>query len=68
MDGAWSAGWIQEVTARRLGEALASPRWSEKDGILMLRDEASGSELEDELAIHLLVEVEVKAVGYRRIP
>ena len=47
----------------RLGEmALAGPGRTEEEGVLALGDEASGRELVDEGAMHLLVEGEVEAV------
>ena len=42
--------------------ALAGARGAEEEAVLVLRDKAAGGELEDEAAIHLLVEVEVKGV------
>ena len=50
------------VSDRLREMTLAGAGWSEKERVLVLRDEASGRELEDELAIHLLVEVEVEDV------
>ena len=41
---------------------LASSRWAEKKSVLGLRQEAAGRELEDERAVHLLVEVEIEVV------
>lgn len=46
---------LREVT-------LAGAGWSEKERVFMLRDESCGCELEDELPIHLLVEVEIEAI------
>ena len=49
--------------ADRLGQvALPRAGRAEEESVLMLRDEAAGGELEDEVPIHLLVEVEVKGV------
>src|SRR6266436_3177506 len=54
---------VDEGTPEGLREVtLAAPGRAEKDRVLALAEEATGSELEDEAAIHLLVEVEVVAV------
>ena len=46
-----------------LGEmALAGAGRAEEERVLVLGDEAAGGELEDEAAVHLLVEVEVEGV------
>ena len=42
--------------------ALARAWWAEKQRVFALRDEAPGRELEDELAIHLPVELEIEVV------
>ena len=42
--------------------ALAGAGRSEEERVLVLADEARGGELEDERAVHLLVEVEVEGV------
>ena len=44
-----------------LGEvALAGAGRAEKQGVLVLRDKAAGGQLEDDLPIHLLIEIEIK--------
>ncbi len=54
------------TTARasdRLGQvALAGARWAEEECVFPLGDEARGGELENERAIHFLVEIEIKIV------
>src|SRR5262245_29102152 len=42
--------------------ALAGAGWAEEEAVFALTDEARGGELEDERAIHLLVEIEVKVI------
>lgn len=47
----------------RLREVALPRAWrAEKERVLVLRHEATGRELEDELAIHLLVEVEIESI------
>src|SRR5208282_3270946 len=41
---------------------LAGAGWAEKQGIFVARDEGAGGEVEDQAAIHLLVESEVEVV------
>ena len=49
--------------ANRLGEmAFAGARRPEEERVFALLDEARGGELVDEHAIHLLVEIEIKAI------
>src|SRR5882724_1370064 len=42
--------------------ALAAAGWTEKKRVFMAGDEGGGGQIEDQTAIHLLVEVEVKVV------
>ena len=52
---------LDRGAADRLGEmALAGAGWAEKERVLALLDEARGREVEDERAVHLLVEVEIE--------
>ncbi len=54
---------LDDGEADGLGKvAFASSGRSQEEGILVLVDEAGGGELEDELAVHLPVEVEVEGV------
>ena len=54
---------LDDGEADRLGEvALAGAGRPEEERVLVLGDEAAGGELEDEAAVHLLVEVEVEGV------
>jgi hypothetical protein len=42
--------------------ALPRPWWPEKEGVFATADEGGGRQIEDEGAIHLLVEIEIEAV------
>ena len=42
--------------------AFPRPWWPEKERIFALRDKATGGQVVDERAIHLLVEIKVKAI------
>ncbi len=54
---------LDDGEADGLGEVtLPRARWPEQQPVLVLGDEAAGGELEDEAAVHLLVEVEVEGV------
>ena len=54
---------LDRAEADRLGEVtLAGARRSEEEHVLASLDEARSGELVDELAVHLLVEVEVEVV------
>jgi len=54
---------LDDGAADGLGDvALASARRAEEERVLAALHEAAGGQLEDEAAIHLLVEVEVEAV------
>src|SRR5439155_26252282 len=54
---------LDERVAECLGEmTLARAGRAEEDDVVALGEEAAGGELEDEVAVHLLVEGEVEAV------
>jgi hypothetical protein len=54
---------LDHGTSNRLREMTpAGTRRTEKEGIFPLGDEATGGELVDECAIHLLVEIKIKGV------
>jgi hypothetical protein len=54
---------LDDGEADRLGQvALAATRRPQKQGVGVLGDPARGGELEDEGAVHLLVEVEVEGI------
>lgn len=58
----------RSVSDRLRDVTLARPGRSEEECVFVLRDEASGRELEDDAAIHLLVEIEIEGVeGLRRV-
>jgi hypothetical protein len=50
------------VSDRLRDVALAGAGRPEEERVLVLHDEAGGGELEDERAVHLLVEIEVEGV------
>ena len=54
MDGGLADG-LRQVT-------LAGAGWAEKQGIFVARDEGASGQIEDQAAIHLLVESEVEVV------
>src|ERR1035438_2507695 len=41
---------------------LAGTRWTQEKSVFVARDERSGSQIEDQTAIHFLIEVEVEVV------
>jgi hypothetical protein len=55
-------GEFRDPLAARAGERGVAELVEEEDRVLALGDEAAGGELEDEAAVHFLVEGEVKAV------
>src|SRR5208282_4507192 len=54
LDGGMADG-LRQVT-------LAGSRWAEKQGIFVACDEGASGQIEDQAAIHLLVESEVEVV------
>jgi len=54
VDGGLADG-LRQVT-------LAGAGWAEKQGIFVARDEGASAQIEDQAAIHLLVESEVEVV------
>jgi hypothetical protein len=42
--------------------AFAGAGWTEKQGVFVACDKSAGGEIEDQAAIHLLIEVEVEVM------